>query len=143
MMNPSYLPFGFTYDSYLAKDEFMSLPKAGKSVALMKAAVVEQRLDQKNAQQMVHFNKALIEPNYSMESYQNDVNKRRSSVLNISHFDNNHVKGQIELNKPEILFFTLPFDPGWSVTVDGNPAELSQINIGFSGLRLPARQAYD
>jgi uncharacterized membrane protein YfhO len=138
MLNPSYLPFGFTYDSYIAKDEFLSLPTPSKSVALMKTAVVEQQLDQAGLPQMTHFNQTLIEPAYTMESYMSDVNQRRSSVLSINHFDNNHVKGEIKLDRPKMLFFTLPFDPGWSVAVNGQPAELSRVNIGFSGLWLPA-----
>ena len=46
--------------------------------------------------------------------------------------------GMIELNQPGMLFFTIPFDPGWKAIVNGEPAELLRVNIGFSGLQLPA-----
>ena len=35
-----------------------------------------------------------------------------------------------------MLFFSIPFDKGWSAKVDGKPENLLLINIGFTGLLL-------
>ncbi len=138
MMNPNYLPFGFTYDSYMKEDDFLSLPTPMKSVTLMKTVVVDQQLEPTISSQLMQFDQTQVTSPYEAESYLEDVKQRRTSVLKISDFNHNQLIGEIELEKPKMLFFTLPFDPGWTVTVNGEPAELLQVNIGFSGLLLPA-----
>ena len=37
-----------------------------------------------------------------------------------------------------MLFLSIPFDRGWRVIVDGSRADLTQANIGFSGVMLAA-----
>lgn len=140
LLNPYYLPFGFTYDSYMTEDEFMSVATPLKSTVLMKTAVLEERLDQTLSPTIKAFDQTRIESAYGEKSYRDDVRKRRTSALKISSYAHNHVKGKIELKQPKMLFFTLPFDRGWSVTVNGEHAELMRVNIGFSGLLLPAGQ---
>ena len=137
LMNPFYLPFGFTYDAYMTEADFRSLPTELKSVALLKAVVVE-RLDKTMQLHLTPVDGARIESTYTAESYLEDVKQRRNSVLKISNYGHKHVTGTIDLAQPGLLFFSLPFDRGWKVTVDGEPAELQQVNIGFSGLLLPA-----
>jgi hypothetical protein len=138
MLNPNYLPFGFTYDSYMSEGDFLLLPKAQKSIALMKAVVVGQSFGQGEYPQLSQFDQTDLMSAYSSQSYLDDVKQRRDSALEISSFDHNHVKGRVELAEPGVLFFTLPFDLGWKAMVNGEPAELLQLNIGFSGLLLPA-----
>jgi len=138
MLNPNYLPFGFTYDSYMTEEKFTPLSRLKKNMALMKTAVVRQDFDKSRSLQLAHINEAEIGSTFKEASYLADLEQRRNSILNISNFDHNHVKGEIALDHPKLLFFTLPFDRGWTATVDGEPAELLQVNIGFSGLLLSA-----
>ena len=137
LMNPLYLPLGFTYDTYMEKSDFLSLPVSLKRVALMKSAVIEQ------ADPSVKLKLGLLEGKeissaYSAESYQADVAQRRASFLKISDYSHKRIAGTITLVKPRLLFFTLPFDSGWAVTVNGHPADLRKVNIGFSGVMLNA-----
>src|SRR5436190_5162147 len=41
-----------------------------------------------------------------------------------------------ERRAQKLLFFSIPYDQGWSATVDGTAAQLRLINIGFMGLPL-------
>jgi uncharacterized membrane protein YfhO len=138
MKNPNYLPFGFTYDTYMTEETFMSLPQLSKNVALMKTAVVNEEFPSSGAHQLEPFDKAEVGQNYEIASYLEDVRQRRAAVLDIKSFRQSHITGQISLDRPKMLFFTLPYDRGWTATVDGMPAELLRVNIGFTGLPLPA-----
>ena len=51
-------------------------------------------------------------------------------------FSQNEIVGKITLEQGRMLFFTIPFDKGWKAKVDGIPAELQRMNIGFTGLML-------
>jgi len=137
LMNPFYLPFGFTYDSYMTEADFLLLSAPLKRIALMKAAVLGVT-NRTQGEQLLSFDLAGIKRTYSSDSYVNDVKARREAMLRISSHGHNQISGSIELSQPKMLFFTLPFDQGWSVTVNGAPAELKQVNIGFSGVMLEA-----
>jgi uncharacterized membrane protein YfhO len=36
-----------------------------------------------------------------------------------------------------MLFFTIPFDKGWKIRVNGKEKTLNRANIGFTGIILP------
>lgn len=37
-----------------------------------------------------------------------------------------------------LVFFSVPFDEGWSATVNGKPAEIEKVNAGFMAVAVPA-----
>jgi uncharacterized membrane protein YfhO len=39
------------------------------------------------------------------------------------------------LDKENIIFFSVPYDRGWSITVNGKEAELYETNCGLMGIR--------
>lgn len=36
------------------------------------------------------------------------------------------------------MFFSVPYDEGWSATVNGQPAQIEKVDIGFMAVRAPA-----
>ncbi len=38
---------------------------------------------------------------------------------------------KITLTKQNLVFFSIPYDSGWSATVNGKPAEIEKVNVGF------------
>lgn len=57
--------------------------------------------------------------------------------LNIKRFENCNIEGNIFTNQDKILFFSIPYDKGWKVKIDGKEVETLKINIGFLGIDLP------
>ena len=137
LMNPLYLPFGFTYDSYMTEADFLLLSAPLKRVVLMKTGVLDLA-NRTEELQAFSFDSEEVKRTYSSDSYVNDTKARREGALKIDDHRHNQISGSIELSQPKMLFFTLPFDPGWSVTVNGIPAELKQVNVGFTGVMLDA-----
>jgi uncharacterized membrane protein YfhO len=136
--NKNYLPFGFTYDHYISSADFKKLHPQDKGIALINAFVADESILDKlqgfvRDKPETFMGKA---PSYSFKNYTDDVNSRKKTTLNIVEHDQNHFKGDIALNDKKLLFFSIPFDRGWSAKVDGKPAQLIRVNIGFTGLVL-------
>lgn len=73
-----------------------------------------------------------------MDSYAEQVEALRQDVLEQVTVDNDHVSGSITLKQPKLLCLAIPYSTGWSVTVDGQPAELLQANTMYMALELDA-----
>ena len=54
--------------------------------------------------------------------------------MKMEYFSQNRIVGSIGLNKPSVVFFSIPFDIGWKAKVDDVKSELFLADIGFTGL---------
>lgn len=52
-----------------------------------------------------------------------------------------HIQGAYGATEPETMIFTIPYDQGWSATVNGQPATLQNWNNAFLALDLPAGES--
>jgi uncharacterized membrane protein YfhO len=134
-MNRYYLPLGFCYDSCLPASAFARISPPQKDQALLKAFVVEDH-EKERFSSFTEFDLARLENEYSFRGYENDINDRRKDTLAMREHTQNRIAGTITLDREELLFFSIPYDKGWSATVDGNKAELFLVNAGFLGLVL-------
>jgi uncharacterized membrane protein YfhO len=130
-------PLAFAYNKHITESEFKSLSNFQKDVYLLRGCVIP---DDNQALQQVgtHFNLADTAQPFTGDSYGQYVSDLRKDGLTITSFKESRIAGNINLAAQGILFFSIPFDEGWSATVNGKPAELTRINCGFTGLKLDA-----
>lgn len=123
-----YLPFGFTYDSYIPFAAFNKLVGAEREVAFLHGAVLD-------------LNTPKLKEVTSVSGHGDDATLRgqlTNDVLKIKKMDEDAISGSIYLAKGKLLFLSIPFDSGWSARVNGVKVELVKVNVGFSGLYLEA-----
>ncbi len=131
-LNRRALPLAFTYDRCLALDEFRVLDGAGKDAALLDAFVAE---DSSSCLGFPAFSSASA-PRGEARRYDASIRARAADVFVITARSQNSIVGNIELGGRKLLFFSIPFDEGWRATVDGKPAALARVSVGFMGLPL-------
>ncbi|MCF6240871.1 MAG: YfhO family protein, partial [Bacteroidales bacterium] len=74
---------------------------------------------------------------FNFKLYAKTTNHLKQDTFNITKFSQSNIEGKINLSKTKMLFFTIPFDEGWKVEVNGKEKELYRTNIGFTGIILP------
>jgi uncharacterized membrane protein YfhO len=74
---------------------------------------------------------------FNFNIYEQMVNRLKQDTFKISSFKQSEIEGKIKLSKTKMLFFTIPFDKGWKIRVNGKEKELLRTNIGFTGIILP------
>lgn len=66
------------------------------------------------------------------------LQERKNSQFNCTNFSSNHISGTVNNGENSILYFSIPYDKGWNVYIDGEKAELLKVNYGFIGAYMKA-----
>jgi uncharacterized membrane protein YfhO len=133
LKNRYFLPFGYTYDRYIPFGVFKTLSPVQGDLTLVKAVVAEEPVDpllKKLGEFSLNDTAKLL----TFEELAPEVMARKEDTLKITSFSENHISGTIEVKKPKVLFFSIPYDQGWRAMVDNKPQEPFLCNIGFTGL---------
>jgi uncharacterized membrane protein YfhO len=137
LKNRYVLPLGVTYDTALEDSAFDDLSSNAKAIVLLKSAVLSKEQITR-FKELKNFNADTTSSAFTVAEYEASTNARKAESLNISKFDNNYIEGQITTSSPKLLFLSIPLDRGWHATLNGKEVPLERVNIGFSGLMLPA-----
>lgn len=127
----SALPFGFTYDAYISKPLLEQLTVTERERALLQAAVVDEK-DQGGLTVLDRLAPTMAEDEVRQA--------RRETVLELVEMEEDKLVGEIRLNAPRLLFLPIPYDRGWSASVNGESAKIVRVNYGFMGIHLGAGQ---
>jgi Bacterial membrane protein YfhO len=128
--NRYFLPLGFCYDRWISAEAFRKLSLPQKQLALLQAYVSEQP-----PSALAPY---VPEESPPFERYVAGATARARDTLALETFTPNHLAGRITLDRPELLFFSIPYDGGWKASVDGRDAEIERVTFGFIGLHLAA-----
>lgn len=136
--NKYFIPFGFSYDSYITKDEYNSIDEEQRHLALLKAIVLEGDSVDRNLDILAHDDTSNF--TFDQENYFKDCEKLKSSSCSSFKTDNFGFSASFENkdNKDKLVFFSIPYEKGWSATVNNSPAIIEKTNIGFMAVRVPA-----
>ena len=145
LRNKYRLPLGFTYNKFIRPDDFKKINDIKKGVALFRAFVPETPLNP-NFKELGELSLSSIPGGYdTRDGYghaelQVDIYESGRDTLTITRFGQNHIKGNIIAKQKSLLFFSIPYDPGWRVRVDGETKPTELVNFGFTGVLLDAGQ---
>lgn len=133
LRNKFYLPLGFTYEKFILLKDFKILSQTQKVSALYKAVVVDEH-DYSHLGNLAKLDLSGIQPEYSVKEYSDDVKLLNKNVLYISKHGQNEIRGRINADKDKLLFFSIPYDKGWNIKVDGKNVNAMKVNVGFIGV---------
>ena len=134
LKNNFFLPLGFTYDQYMLRKDYESLTRTHKDMAMFCAAVMDQELPA--LKYIDASDMAMTLKNFKFSDFFQMVGQKRARALKINSFNQKFIAGEISVDAPKMLFFSIPIDRGWKAFVNGAPAPLIKANIGFMGLFL-------
>ena len=133
--NEYYIPMGFSYDHYVTEEQYEETPKSERNLLLLKALVLSD-------EQIDNYKGILTPlrgtPNYTQEEYFEDcLARKKTSCSEFSH-DNTGFSAVFTADKPRLVFFSVPYEDGWTATVNGQAVSLEKVSVGFMAVRVPA-----
>ncbi|WP_411677784.1 YfhO family protein [Caproicibacter sp.] len=134
--NDYFIPMGFSYDSYVTRSEYNALAEEDRNLLLLKAVVLEDADVGKEARGLNHLDPESRD--YSQDAYFKDCTDRAAESASSFTTDSGGFSAQDTSDQSRLVFFSVPWEGGWSAEVNGKPAEIVKVNVGFMAVRVPA-----
>ncbi|XOQ47987.1 MAG: Bacterial membrane protein YfhO [Eubacteriales bacterium] len=138
--NQYYIPMGFSYDSYITRSEYEQVEKENRHLLLLKTLVVENE-DVKKVTGILKHDDNFLESDFSQEAYFEDCLNRKAESCSSFERDNGGFTAKINADKERLVFFSVPWEGGWSAKVNGRDAEILKVNVGFMAVKVPAGES--
>ena len=75
---------------------------------------------------------------YSTDQYYQNCLDRRANSCSSFSYDSYGFNAKIDLDKDNLVFFSVPYDDGWSAKVNGQDVEIEKVDYGFMAVLCPA-----
>lgn len=134
--NDNFVPMGFTYDFYITESELRQANESQRAALLMRAIALPIEHAAYNSDLLGHL-PAEDYPHISETEFAADAQNRRETAATSFETDNRGFTATINLPRENLVFFSVPYESGWSATVNGEPAEVIRASIGFMAVRAP------
>ncbi len=135
--NDNYVPMGFTYDYYVTEATYEASIKTLRSNLLLRALVLEDEDVEKYSSYLTELPDALLD-NLHYDSYTQDCADRRAHSCSVFQMNNAGFHAEITLEKPNLVFFSVPYDDGFTAYVNGEKTDILRVDEGLMAVLCPA-----
>ena len=135
--NEYYVPMGFWYKLYVTPEEYEKVDKKKRELLLLRAMVMTDEQAAKYPGAIEHFegSKNAV---YDEGTYYTDCSILQKNSCESFGYDNDGFSAKITTEQGRLVFFSVPYEPGWSAKVNGQPVEIEKVSVGFMAVYVPA-----
>ncbi len=133
--NEYYIPMGFSYDYYMPLSDFRLRSQDDQHLIPLRAIIIDDaNLDSVEGildllpMEMRNFDEA---------GYLQDCLDRAELTCNSFAYSSSGFTAEISTDEERIVFFSVPYEPGWSATVNGERVQVLKTNVGFMSVIVP------
>lgn len=149
-INQNYIPYGFTYDYYITSSECEYYGIENRSFMMLKAILLTNEQIDKYGHLLTPMgdkyelgrvydgeDEIPVRLVFNEETLGQDCDARAAGAAHSFTVDNKGFTAEISLEKSNLVFFSVPYDKGWSATVNGQPVKIERVNSGFMAVLAP------
>ena len=133
------VPMGMTFDKFMLDSTFKEVPDPFKHLVLLDTIIIHDYEDMFTCASMGMEQLLLEDCDYTRDGYFKHCEDRINSACYSFERDKKGFEAKIKTGEnEEYVLFTVPYDSGWSATVNGEPAEVKLLDFGFMAVKVPA-----
>ncbi len=142
--NQNYIPYGFTYDYFITEEECLYYGEDNAANMMLKAMVLSNEQIKKYGTLL----KGLSEEYYlggentdkkdlgiSDSDFANDAKARADTAAHSFVQNKDGFTAKINLEKDNLVFFSVPYDEGFTAYVNGKEMPIEKVNVGFMAVK--------
>lgn len=151
--NENYIPYGFSYDYYMSCDFCDDYSKDNISRLMLKAILLTDEQIEKYGDYMTDIStlksggiytggeNSLTKLSFTDEAMAADCTALRETSADSFTIDNNGFSTNVTRDKKSLVFFSVPYDDGWTAYVNGKQACVEKVNSGFMAVAVDAGES--
>ena len=136
--NENYVPMGFTYDYYLTESQYENTIKTTRSNLLMRALVLKDEDAETYSEYLQPLPEERLNDLY-YDTYVEDCDARRATASRVFTMTNSGFHAEIDLTRENLVFFSVPYDDGFTAYVNGGAGRHRGSGRGPDGGALSGR----
>lgn len=135
--NDNYVPMGFAYDYYITEEQYESIPKASRANLLLRVLVLSE-------EDAARYGRYLTEApaeklgGLNYDAYVEDCAARRAAACSSFLMTNSGFSAEMYLEQEKLVFFSAPYDDGFTAYINGQPADILRVDEGLMAVLCPA-----
>lgn len=133
--NTLYIPMGIPFDSFITQSASDKMTFSDRERSLISALVLDDSQAEKYSSFLTDISGEEIP---DKEQYEAICREKQSAAASSFRFDSKSFEAEIELDKPQLVFFSVPFSKGWSAEVNGEAADVERVSYGFMAVKADA-----
>ena len=132
--NQAFLPMGIAYEYFVDEAELPNTTPLTREKLMLKALAMKP-------EQMAQYSDILTTmpatERYGMDDtkFQTYCAARSADCCDAFACDSYGFTAHINLEKPKMVFFSVPYEAGWTAEVNGKAVPVEKVNIGFMAVR--------
>ena len=128
--NDNYVPMGFTYDYYVTEATYEASIKTLRSNLLLRALVLTDDDVAQYGKYLTELPDAMLN-DLHYDSYTQDCADRRAHSCSVFQMNNAGFHAEITLDKTNLVFFSVPYDDGFTAYVNGEKTDILRVDEGL------------
>ncbi|MGN1481977.1 YfhO family protein [Porcipelethomonas sp.] len=135
--NKYYLPMGFTFDNYVTEKNAESYSEQTRERILLRALILNDEQAEKYSDII---NKLPADQTVGLNdsTYIEDCIERKKETCSEFSYDSEGFDAEISLDSSKLVFFSVPYDDGWTAYVNGKPVDIEKVSYGFMAVKAEA-----
>ena len=135
--NQLYIPLGFGYNQYVSESDLEERSDSDKEKLLISAIVLSDEQIEKYSSILTPFDFSESSGTSEMQ-YSLACTERRKNASSKFEYSGSGFTSEITLTSDQLVFFSVPYEDGWTATVNGQPAEIEKVSYGFMAVKADA-----
>ena len=135
--NKAYIPIGYSNSYYISDDEYEKIAKSNRDNMLARAVVLTDEQIEKYSDILPE-----LEPDrysdFNYYTFEKDAQELAKTAVDTFTPTANGFKATSSFTEDRFVTFTVPWESGWSATINGEKAEIEKVNRGVMGIKVPA-----
>ena len=137
--NDYFLPMGFAYDKFITEENLEDKQNSVREKMLIHALILNEEQKAKYQEILTEIQDT-SEVTLTKQSYLTACEAHRQEACHDFVYDSKGFSAGIDLENPKLIFFSVPYDDGWTAEINGNPVEIENVSGGFMAVRCEAGQ---
>lgn len=127
--NRNYIPMGFTFDNYITEEQYYNIDETLRSEVLLSSLVLNESQAKLYGQYLEHEENPMF--NLSYDEFSSIARDRRTSSSYSFKYDHKGFTSKIYMSEDNLVFFSIPYEKGWTAFVNGKETVIEKVDVGF------------